>query len=148
MSEKVITPEQAKENRHKLGELIHKCGRNMYFHSSWGIKQTEILIMLMDGPMSQKDIQEKMGVQPATISETISKLEEKKLVCRGRNENDRRIVMIELTEEGRRSAIKRAKENSNLTVGIPLSDEDIEQLVYLLQKLDAGFEAKDKADKK
>ena len=144
MSDKVYTEEQMRDYKRRLGDLFHKCGRNLYFHSSWGIRQTEVLKMLMDGPMTQKAIQEKMGVQPASISETITKLEEKKLVVRGRSESDRRIVVIELTEQGRESAERRARETSNFTVGIPLEDEEIEQLLHLLEKLDKGFEDKDK----
>ena len=139
----MITEEMAAENRRKLGKLMHSVGRELYFHSSWGIRQTEILKMLYDGPMTQKEIQEKLGIQPATISELISKLEAKELVKRERSTEDHRVVVISLTNEGKKSAKRRMDENIVREVGIPLEPEEIAQLVSLLEKLERGFEERD-----
>lgn len=139
----MITEEQAAENRKKLGQLMHSVGRELYFHSSWGIRQTEILKMLYEGPMTQKDIQERLGVKPATISELISKLETKGMVSRGRSDEDHRVVVITLTEEGKHSARRRMDENIVREAGIPLEPEEIAQLVELLEKLERGFADKD-----
>ncbi|TDM00219.1 MAG: MarR family transcriptional regulator [Flavobacteriaceae bacterium] len=42
----------------------------------------------------------KMGIEPTSLSRTLSKLEEKKLITRTPNPMDKRGVIIKLTEEG------------------------------------------------
>lgn len=133
------------EKDKRLSYLFRKCGRATYFHSNFGVRQTEILRRLREeGPMTQKELQEKMGIQPATISELVSKLEDKELVCRERSESDRRVVVLSLTEQGARSADKRIKDNLGTTVGIPLTDEEMDILLGLLEKMNAAYEAQDK----
>ncbi len=126
--------------RKALGRLLHKCSTLMYFSSRNGSQQTEILRLINDGPLSQKDIQEQLGVQPATVSELISKLENKEFLIRERSESDRRVVMLTITDMGKKALEKRLRETPASKVEICLDEEEQQQLLALLEKLYAGFE--------
>jgi len=127
-------------SRKAIGMLLHKCGKVMYFGSRFGVQQTEILKLLKDGPLSQKDIQEHLGVQPATVSELISKLESKEYVTRERSESDKRVVMLTLTDIGAKILEKRIRETPFNKVEICLDDDEQKALIVLLDKLNEGFE--------
>ena len=132
-------PVNENESREKIKELLHKCNKALFFHSGSGAQQTKALMMLLDGPMSQKDLQEKLGIQPASISELISKLESKRFLVRERSETDRRMVMVKITEDGIRSAKKRSEDNIRDDIEICLDPVEQEQLIVLLDKLYQGF---------
>lgn len=84
----------------RLTELLRHCGRFMYYHSSPGMQQGMVLQMLRGGPMTQRQVQERLGTRPGSVSELISKLEAKGLLKRQRSEIDRRRVLLALTEKG------------------------------------------------
>ena len=78
--------------------------------------QQMILKALRDSEAaSQQEIQQLMNVAPGTVSEMISKLENKGLVERKRNEADRRLVEINLTEKGRKKAVEIYDKHKKLT---------------------------------
>lgn len=58
--------------------------------------------MLSHRPYSLTDLAEHQAVSLPTISSTVTTLEERGWVTRTRSTEDRRVVMIDLTEEGRR----------------------------------------------
>lgn len=87
-----------------------------------------------EGALYQQDIQQYLQVTPGTISEMISKLENKGLVERKRNEEDRRAVEISLTEKGRESISKLENEAED-DLYEALSDEEKEKLYEILVKL-------------
>lgn len=126
--------------KRKLGALIHKCSRDFYFHSNWGMRQTEVLKMLKDGPMSQKEIGERLGIQAAAVSELIAKLEDKGQITKERSEADKRFVLIALTERGRFDLKKREEMPAFKLEKFPLSDEETDELFFLLEKLENAFE--------
>ncbi|WP_248929931.1 MarR family winged helix-turn-helix transcriptional regulator [Paenibacillus hamazuiensis] len=53
------------------------------------------------GPLMITELADWMNVRPATMSPIIDRLEKHQLVSRVKNEKDRRIVYVELTEGGR-----------------------------------------------
>lgn len=84
----------------QLTQLLRHCGRIMYYHSSPGMQQGLVLQMLRNGPLTQKQVQERLGTRPGSVSELISKLESKNLLKRQRSETDRRRVLLMLTAKG------------------------------------------------
>lgn len=84
----------------QLTVLLRHCGKFMYYHSNPGMQQSQVLQMLRNGPMTQKQVQERLGTRPGSVSELISKLESKNLLQRQRSETDRRTVLLALTEKG------------------------------------------------
>lgn len=59
-----------------------------------------IQLLQQHGPMSQKDIQETLQIQAGSVSELISKLERKGFLVRKQDEQDKRKVLISLTQTG------------------------------------------------
>ncbi len=55
-----------------------------------------------DEPMSLNDLAKHMGVTPATMSVAVDKLVDKGFVARQRSQQDRRKVLLTLTDDGRR----------------------------------------------
>ena len=86
-----------------LAWLFFHTVRKLQKSGKSGYSQQRILNILDDcGPVSQKKMQEMLSVQPGSLSELCGKLEEKGMIQRTRDENDRRNVILTITEEGRR----------------------------------------------
>lgn len=72
--------------------------------------QKRILIILKEaGPLTQKELTERLGVQPGSASEILSKLENAGLIIRTQNEIDRRTTDIQLTDAGTELALEAAE---------------------------------------
>ncbi len=127
-----------------IKHLIRRLHRYFFVHSCQGMSQGKVLGFLLNGPKSQKDIQDYMQVSAASVSELISKLEVKTLVCREKSENDRRLVNISLTEKGK----KETEEFLNIDkddTSIPLSDDEKDELLSLLWKMENHYMAQTQA---
>ena len=102
-----------------------------------------LLAELTVGPFTLTDLAEINMVTPPTMSNTISAMEAKGWVRRSRSESDRRLVMIELTDDGRKvhEEIDGATRKRLITLLEPLSDENKTKLVEALEILRQQFEA-------
>lgn len=118
----------------QLTALLRHCGKFIYYHSRPGMQQGIVLQMLRDGPMTQGQIQERLGTQPGSVSELISKLEKKKLLQRQRSETDRRKVLLTLTEKGGEMS-QRHTEYPATGIYQALTETERETLAQLLSKL-------------
>ena len=78
--------------------------------------------------MGQKALQELLHVQPGSISEVLSKMEEKQLIERSKDEDDRRASLISLKNKDFRAE----NESSFFSV---LSEEEKENLKTILKKI-------------
>lgn len=58
------------------------------------------------GSMSQRDLLEEMGLARATLSELLTRLEEKGLIERARSKADRRVTIVSLTKQGKAASKK------------------------------------------
>ena len=125
---------QSERNDERLTALLRRCGKFLYFHSKPGIGQGEVLRLLRDGPLTQKEIQERLGSSPGTVSELITKLEGKNCLTRRRSETDRRKALLTLTEKGRSFAERHAE---YITEGLfqVLTDAERDTLEQLLETL-------------
>lgn len=91
----------------------------------------------MTGPCSQNELGRMVALDSATIVGVVSRLETRGLVCGVRSLEDRRRVIISLTDEGRKlikNALAAGMKANELTLA-PLSQDEQEQLIALLQKL-------------
>lgn len=119
-----------------LSGLLGRCG-HFLAHRIGGKKRGQegvLSIIAQRSGITQKELTEVLGIQPASVSELLMKLEHKGLVRREKNEQDRRSVCVFLTEEGQfllqqSNAVEAADQFEALTV------EEKEQLRFLLQKL-------------
>ena len=104
--------------------------------------QKRILIVLSEtDTITQRELTQRLGIQPGSASEVIAKLENAGLVVRTESEADRRTVDITLTEEGRRQAeeAKSQRTGRHQEMFSVLSDEEKGQLLALLEKINADW---------
>lgn len=105
--------------------------------------QKRILIVLdgIGGSTTQRELTERLGIQPGSASEVIAKLESAGYIKRSPNEKDRRTVDVELTETGKVLATE-AKElriQRHEQMFFCLSDDEKKQLLSLLEKVNADW---------
>lgn len=120
-----------------LGVLLEKAGREA-IHNSCMIKTQDRVLYLLKyhDDMPQKQIQNILVIKPGSASEIMSKLESKGLIRRTKSEEDRRVVIVSLTEAGReRAAEIESGRFSRESAFAALSEEEQAELRQLLEKL-------------
>lgn len=124
------------DNEEELSRLLGKCGHFLYHRPERGRMQEKILKILSNQDyITQKELQDKFSIKPGSISEIISKLEDRRLLVRERDEKDRRRVMLKITEEGREDVAIFFNEEKGKNLYAALSEEEQEILKKLLKKL-------------
>ncbi|MBR1606847.1 MAG: MarR family transcriptional regulator [Clostridia bacterium] len=131
--------EKDKEGQERLTRLLRVCGRRLYHSSCAGRTQARVLGLLAEGGMTQREIQERLQIQPGSVSELTGKLELKGFVTRARDERDRRRVALTLTPEGRRAQEAAAKRKDVAVRYDGLTEEERAQLAELLEKVIEGW---------
>lgn len=123
-----------------LVSLLERCGRFLLHHGGFSRGQMRILEILdRQKAMSQRDLQELLGVQPGSMSEILAKLEAKGFICRDRDGEDKRMVVISITSEGVARLRATQVRPSEDQVFAALTAEEKEQLRVLLMKLQTGW---------
>ena len=84
--------------------------------------------------MQQQEIQEMLHVRPGSVSEVITKLENKGLVERKKNEEDQRRIVLAITDEGRQACSESSEEENDELFAV-LNDEQKEELKKTLKAL-------------
>lgn len=131
------------DQNNKLIWNLRDIGHTMWQISEGKGSQKRILILLKEtGGMTQKELTERLGVQPGSVSEVIGKLEASGLVTRTQSEKDRRTMDICLTEEGdvwaKDAHVRR--ENRHREMFSVLSAEEKDTLLQLLEKVNTDWE--------
>lgn len=105
--------------------------------------QKRILIVLNEigGSVTQRELTERLGIQPGSASEVIAKLEGAGYIKRTQNETDRRTINIDLTETGRTEAeeAQKTRKQRHEQMFSCLSEEEKEQLLCLLEKVNTDW---------
>ncbi len=94
--------------------------------------------------MSQRELQQMLGIQPGSLSEVLAKLEASGHIERKPNEQDKRNVDIALTTQGiicANEALSNRREMQQ-TLFQALTPEEKESLLSLLKKLSADWQQK------
>lgn len=109
-----------------------------------GSQQRILIILSETGPITQRELTERLGIQPGSASEVIAKLENAGLVERTVSETDRRTADIALTEEGQRQAEDAKNQRVQLhgQMFSALTDNEKTQLLALLEKVNSDWEAR------
>jgi MarR family transcriptional regulator, transcriptional regulator for hemolysin len=95
---------------------------------------------------TQSEMAEQLGITGATLTHHLNALERKGLVRRWRDDNNRRVQRVELTDEGVElfSRLREVARRHDRLLRSQLSDEQVEQLGALLERLEAGVQAQDR----
>ena len=97
--------------------------------------QDMILKILYDeGDLSQRILQKVLDIQPGSISEILAKLEAKEYIERTKDDEDRRRVIISLTDSGREYIKDRSSQDRDSFADV-LTDEEKDTLKDLLKKI-------------
>ncbi|MCI8601333.1 MAG: MarR family transcriptional regulator [Oscillospiraceae bacterium] len=107
--------------------------------------QRRILIMLSEtGTITQRELTQRLGIQPGSASEVIAKLENAGLLSRVVSETDRRTAAITLTQEGERQAAeaKALRDQRHREMFAVLTDEEKALLLALLEKVNTDWEGR------
>lgn len=87
--------------------------------------------------ISQKQLAHLFGIRPQSLSELLGKLEKDGYIARHQNENDKREILVYLTDQGRIRSEEVEKERSDRMEQMfsALTEEEKETLITLLNKL-------------
>lgn len=120
-----------------LYSLLRTCGHYLYHRFGKNMGQGRILAILSEREsMTQKELQEMLRIQPGSATEILTKLEEKGMIRRKRDQEDKRRCIIELTEDGREAFnSRRQQEEERSQLFASLDETEQEELKKLIRKL-------------
>lgn len=127
----------------KIMQRIHKS--NQTFKMETGIPQSEYAVMnaiacrsMAKGQegLTITEISEAILISKPGVSQVVNALEERNYVKRATTKKDRRIVYVELTDEGQETLKKMREAINERILGIleKMGEEDSETLLKLLDK--------------
>jgi len=92
---------------------------------------------------TQSEMAEQLGITGATLTHHLNALERKGLVRRWREDNNRRVQRVELTDEGVDlfNRLRAVAVRHDRLLRSELTDDEVEQLGALLERLEAGVQA-------
>jgi DNA-binding MarR family transcriptional regulator len=132
------------ENRSLL-HIMEKCGHFLYHRRGGKRGQIRILKLLSEkGNITQKELLEILTLKSGSVSETVKKLENQGYITKKKDEQDKRKVIITLTDEGRsflEAQLKINSEQEKVLFNSLTADEQAE-LEELLNKLFIDWEEK------
>ena len=120
------------------------CGRYMHFHGGGTSGKAPIICLIAKhgGTMSQQELSTYFHLKPGSLSEILSKCETAGFIERTRNPEDRRQLIIKLTEEGTAQAARdqAARIEFRDKAFAALSPDEQETLADMLEKVKATWE--------
>ena len=106
--------------------------------------QSRMLTILTENPgISQKALADLLHIRPQTLGEQLVKLEASGLIRREANPYDKRVSNLFLTEEGVAAAqgVQEKSDETMTRIFAGLEEAELEQLLALVQKLNAAIES-------
>jgi DNA-binding MarR family transcriptional regulator len=132
-----------------LEELVaHQPAQAMRYMRKWpggalSLVHLQVLLALdTEGPLPMRVLSERMDVSQASATGIVDRMEQRGLVERRRDEADRRVVRVELTETGRETIGGFAAERRERLVRIlgELTDEELAGFLVGLRGMRRGRE--------
>ena len=106
--------------------------------ASLNLTYTQYLVMLVlweKAPLSEKEMGLKLHLDSGTLTPVLKSLEAKGYIVRTRSREDERVVCVLLTDEGSALKNKAGSVPSQISAGIPLTEEEALTLHTLLYKI-------------
>lgn len=133
-------------NRTRLGveimeafHLLNDTSTDFFAEFDLTPQQYNVIAILHYGPFSTSDILEWMIEKNAGVSRLVDRLVKKGLVIKRTNQADKRLVIVELTHQGKRLYQEISEQINQLDeLTSNLDDSEVEQLISLLVKM-KGF---------
>ncbi|MBJ8499637.1 MarR family winged helix-turn-helix transcriptional regulator [Acinetobacter oleivorans] len=132
--------------------LVNKIstGSTQIYSELFDISVTEwriVSLLAVEHPIVAKRISEVIGLDKATVSRSINRLEKEGYLCLSTDENDRRATFVELSEKGinlHNQVIDIALDREQEMLK-PLTKDEIEQFILILNKLNQNIAAMNEA---
>lgn len=141
---------ESKEDKNMNNDLMSLLYQSSHFlhHRKGGKRgQRRILTLLAQNPgISQKELQDRLGIESGSMSELVIKLEHKGLITRTKDEADKRMSNLTITDLGlelSKELEDLASADEKLLLG-SLDAGEQEQLKLLLSKLVTSWEEAEK----
>lgn len=101
-------------------------------------------VLAKEGTLIQSQLAEILDIRPSSLTELLSKLEERGLITRTPDESDKRVTNVSLTEAGKQAVEGRDESDDDLLNSLfeGLTDEELDQLSGLFDKLNASLKEK------
>lgn len=115
-----------------------------FLYEGKGSQKRVLIVLDRAGPITQRELTQRLGIQPGSASEVIAKLESAQLITRTPSETDRRTSDIRLTAAGQARAAQAAYERQQRHEAMfsCLTAEEKQTLLGLLEKLHADWTAR------
>ncbi|MCE9533015.1 MAG: MarR family transcriptional regulator [Planctomycetes bacterium] len=134
---------KAKQLRESIRDVIRqfRCSDTALAnqpHGEISFPEVHIIEFLGDRkPCMMRELAEYLLVAVNTVTSIVDKLEQKQLVRRERDETDRRIVMVQLTDKGREAyqGILEARLNACRAMLTPLNEDEQDIFMVLMRKI-------------
>ena len=133
---------QTEDVNGKLLTMLRVLGHAGHHMEDKGGQGRVLAILKEEGEMTQRELTEKLGIQPGSASEIIGKLEKAGMLIRTPSLTDRRTADISLTTAGAARAGEAAEkaQSRRETMFAALTEEEKTQLLALMEKLYASWE--------
>ena len=140
-------PENATSIGESLSSLFHKTvqcmRRSHHFHGHAEHAQMRVLVILYHkGQTTQRELQQFLDIRSTSLSEILKKLENRGLIARNQNENDKRSVIVSLTDQGlaKANSVATSRHQTIDALFAPLSAMECAQLASILRKVIESYE--------
>ena len=99
--------------------------------------------------MTQKDLAERLGIRPQSLTDALLRLEQQGAIVRTRSERDKREQLVHITEAGRSRArhVAELHQKAAQLVLSELAEEEKQQLSTLLERIIASCEETEGTDR-
>lgn len=96
-----------------------------------------LLLLEEQGSMNQKTMADALQIRPASLGELLVKLKEKGYITRTPSAEDKRSLIVSLTEKGRMQllAFHKQREKAHCSMLAALSEQEKEQFHQILEKI-------------
>lgn len=129
----------------QMGGILHQ----LMYTVSKNLKEMEMTpeqpillnIILNYGPLTQKDLADKMHIKPATLTARLQRLEKRNFIVRTNDKNDKRVQYVELTDLGKtnlETSVQVLKDVSKIAFK-GFEDEDLLQLGLFVERMQTNL---------
>lgn len=103
-----------------------------------------LVVLAKEGTLTQSQLAEILDIRPSSMTELLSKLEDRGLITRAADEDDKRVTNVSITDDGRK-IIENDDDSADKmldTLFTGLSDDEVTELSQLFDKLNASLKDK------
>lgn len=99
----------------------------------------ELLLMMLweQEPRAQAEITRELAVEPPTVAKMLARMEQAGIIARVKSEQDRRVVLVSLTDKGRalEAPVRAAWQELEARTAASLTTDEVDTLVGLLRRV-------------